>query len=561
MLTELRIRDIGVIADATLEPGPGFTAITGETGAGKTMVVTGLALLLGAKADQRLVRLDAARAVVEGRFTVATEVAAAASELGAELDDGELLVSRQLTGTRSRAFVGGVSVPVSVAAGLLADWVTLHGQSEQSRLGTAERQREVVDAHAGAELADILTRYKSAYSARQRARSELDQLVSAAKERTRELELLQFGLEEIERVGPQPAEDASLAAEAQRLQSADDLRLAASTALTALAGTTDDLDAADATGLIAAARKSLEAAVETDDSLAPTVERLATVGYEVADIAQSIAAYVADLDADPARLEQIAARRAALQTLTRKYGSSVDEVLAWAAESATRVDVLQGADERIDELSARVDGLTAELESMATKLTALRVAAADTLATAATAELTALAMPHAVLRFEVTPLDALGPEGADEIALLFTANPGSAPGPLSKIASGGELSRVRLALEVVLAGETPGQVFIFDEVDAGIGGATALEVGRRLRTLARHSQVLVVTHLAQVAAFASTHYVVTKADAGQVTTSGTVLVDGEARQDEIARMMGGEATSAARERARELLALGAGVPD
>ncbi|WP_028709362.1 DNA repair protein RecN [Propionicicella superfundia] len=558
MLTELRIRDVGVIADAAIEPGPGFTAITGETGAGKTMVVTGLALLLGAKADPRLIRIGAGRAIVEGRFVVDAGVAAAAEGLGAELDDGELLVARQLTGTRSRAFAGGSAVPVKVAAGLLAEWVTLHGQSEQLRLGTPDRQREVIDLHAGPELAQVLQRYQAAYAERAQAATELAGLQTAARERARELDVLQFGLDEIERIGPQPGEDVALAAEAQRLQSADDLRLAASTALAGLAGTTDDLDAPDATGLLAAARRTLESASRQDPALAAQAERLAVLGYEVADVAQDLASYLADLDADPSRLEWIAGRRSALQTLTRKYGADCDEVLAWAAEGTSRAASLRGADERIEELAGRVDALSADLTEMADAMTRLRTAAATSLAETAVAELAALAMPHAVLRFEVGPLGRLGPDGADDIALLFAANPGSAPGPLAKVASGGELSRVRLALEVVLAGDTPGQVFIFDEVDAGIGGATALEVGRRLRSLSAHSQVIVVTHLAQVAAFADRHFVVTKTDTGEVTTSGIVSVAGDARLDELARMMGGEATAAGRARAAELLELGAG---
>jgi DNA repair protein RecN (Recombination protein N) len=560
VLTELRLRDVGVIADAALDLGPGFTAITGETGAGKTMIVTGLALLLGAKADPRLIRVGASRAVVEGRFMVEGTVASAAEDLGAELDDGEVLVARHLTGSRSRAFVGGAAVPVGVAAGLLSEWVTLHGQSEQVRLGTAERQREVVDLHAGTELEPVLRTYRSAYAERAQAAAELATLRAAARERAREVDVLAFGLAEIEGVDPQSGEDVALAAEAQRLQSVDDLRLAASTALTALAGTTDDLDAPDAAALIASARHTVEGAALHDAALTVPAERLAALGYEISDLAQELSSYLADLDSDPNRLEWIAGRRAALQTLTRKYGADCDEVLAWAQAAAERLLSLRGADERIDGLASRVEVLTAELTGLAESITRLRVSAAESLATAARSELSALAMPHAVLRFDVTPLGRLGPDGADEVALLFAANPGSVPGPLGKVASGGELSRVRLALEVVLAGETPGQVFIFDEVDAGIGGTTALEVGRRLRGLSAHSQVIVVTHLAQVAAFADRHFVVTKTSAGEVTTSGIVEVTGDDRRDEIARMMGGEPTEAGRARAAELLSLDEAEP-
>lgn len=555
MLTELRIRDVGVIADAVVTPGPGFTAITGETGAGKTMVVTGISLLLGAKGEPRLIRRGAQRALIEGSFVVPPGIAASADEVGAELEDGELLVSRQIGPTRSRAFAGGTAVPVGVAAGLLADWVTLHGQSEQVRLGTSDRQREVLDLHGGAELAAVLDVYDSRYRARQRTVAELESLTEAARHRAQELDLLLFGLEEIEKADPQPGEDTALAAEAQRLQSIDDLRLAAGTALEAVAGTDDDLDAPQAIGLLAAARKAIEPAALTDPALEELGARLAATGYELADVAQGLGGYLADLDADPARLEWITGRRAALGALTRKYGADCDEVLAWAERSSARVTELTTADERIAELQQDLAALTDEMTALAARITALRTAAAESLANAAMAELAALAMPHAVLTFSLSPADGLGPHGADDVNLLFAANPGSVPGPLSRIASGGELSRVRLALEVVLAGDSPGRVFVFDEVDAGIGGAVAIEVGRRLADLARHSQVIVVTHLAQVAAFADRHFVVTKSSGGEVTTSGIVLVEEDERLAELARMMGGEATQAALTRAAELLSL------
>ncbi len=555
MLTELRIRQIGVIDDAELEFGPGFTAITGETGAGKTMIVTGLALLLGGKSDSRLIRTGADKAVIEGRFAVTPEIAAAAAEVGADLDGDELLVSRHLTASRSKVYLGGVGVPVSRAGALLAEWVTLHGQSEQLRLSTSDRQRQVLDQHAGGELAAVLASYRAAYGERARLAAELAALRSDDRERARELDLLRFGLGEIERLAPQPGEDALLAAEAQRLRAADDLRLAARQAVTALAGDEDDYDTQNATGLLASASKVLGQAATADPTLGPLASRVSSLGYELADVAGALASYLADLHADPNRLEWIAGRQADLQTLTRKYGADCTEVLAWAEHAAGRVESLENSEQRIPEIAAAVQALEAGLKSLAADLTLRRTAAAASLATAATAELAALAMPHAVLDIAIRPLPKFGPDGADDVAFLFAANPGMTPGPLGRVASGGELARVRLAIEVVLAGDTPGQVFIFDEVDAGIGGAVALEVGRRLRRLARHSQVIVVTHLAQVAAFADRQFVVAKSAEGQVTTSGIGLVAGAAREAELARMMGGEATASARERAAELLRL------
>ncbi len=554
MLAELRIADLGVIGDATIEPGPGFTAVTGETGAGKTMIVTGLALLAGAKADPRLVRSGASRALVEGRWQVAADQTGPLAELGAETEDGEVLVSRHLGANRSRMAVGGAQVPLVTGAALVGEWVTVHGQSEQLRLGTPERQLEVLDRYAGPALAADLEAYRADYAARRAAATELAELTTQSQARARELDLLRFGLDEIAAVDPQPGEDRALAAEAVRLQAVDDLRQAAHAALVALAGDEDAYDTPDALSLAGAARKALASAVDKDAELAPIAEELAGAAAGLADVASALASYAASLDADPLRLEWIAGRRADLAHLTRKYGDTVDEVLAWAADAVGRVTQLDAGDERVVELRATIDELDERLRSTAARITAQRQAAAGELARLVAAELTALAMPKARLAFELTPSE-LGPNGADQVSLLFSANPGSAPGPLGKVASGGELSRVRLALEVVLATEASGETFVFDEVDAGVGGAVALEIGRRLARLAERCQVIVVTHLAQVAAFADRHYVVAKSDDGSVTTSGVRLVTDDERLETLARMMGGlESSDSSLAHARELLA-------
>ncbi len=554
MLTELRIADLGVIGEATIEPSPGFTAVTGETGAGKTMIVTGLALLAGAKADPKLIRAGASRALVEGQWELGSE-AEQLDELGAAVEDGEVLLSRQLAASRSRMAIGGVQVPLSVGADLVGEWITIHGQSEQLRLGTPERQLEVLDRFAGAELATELAAYQQEYLARKTAAEELAELTTRSQERARELDLLQFGLAEIERTDPQPGEDRELALEAQRLQAVDDLRLAAHTALVALAGEEDDYsDQIEAIGLVGAARKALAGVVAADPQLEPIAAQLAETAAGLADAASRLSSYLAGLDADPLRLEWIAGRRAELAGLTRKYGADIDEVLSWARQSAERVVALDAGDARVDELRARVAELDAQLRVRAERLTALRGAAAQQLAALVAEELKSLAMPKARLEFRIEPGE-LGPHGADQVSLLFSANPGSTPAPLGKVASGGELSRVRLALEVVLATESTSATFVFDEVDAGVGGAVALEIGRRLARLAERCQVIVVTHLAQVAAFADRHFVVVKADDGTVTTSGVRLVDADDRVEVLARMMGGLASSeSSLAHARELLA-------
>lgn len=556
MLTELRIAQLGVIDDATVEFGPGFTVVTGETGAGKTMIVTGLGLLLGGRAEARVIRHGAGRAIVEGRLACDAGLAAAVEALGGDPDGGEVLVSRVVSPTRSRALVGGVQVPAAAAGELLGETVTIHGQSEQVRLGSAERQREVLDAHAGPELAEVLGRYRAHYAEQRAAASELAELRARSQARARELALLEFGLGEIAKADPQPGEDAALGAEQRRLQAVDDLRLGARTALVALAGDDEAYDdAPTALGLVASARKALGAVADADPSAADLARRVEEVSYLLADAAADLAGYLAGLDADPLRLEWIAGRLAELQGLTRKYGSTIDEVLAWGRQAATDAAALATSDDRAAALEERLAELHATMTAEAGVLTRQRTAAASDLASRVEAELAALAMPRARLAFEVTPLGVLGAHGADQVALLFSANPGSTPAPLAKVASGGELSRVRLALEVVLAEGSSGHTFVFDEVDAGVGGAVALEIGRRLSRLARHAQVVVVTHLAQVAAFADRQFVVVKADDGQVTTSGVREVSGDDRIGELARMMAGlEGTDAARAHAEELLA-------
>lgn len=559
MLSELRIADLGVIGEATIEPGAGFTAVTGETGAGKTMIVTGLALLTGAKADSRLVRTGSTRALVEGRWRLDPSDAATAEhldQLGAELDDGELLLARQVGVNRSRMSLGGAQVPLSIGADLAGEWITIHGQSEQIRLGSAERQRQVLDRYAGEELAAALAVYRDDFAARRAALAELNSLTAASQERARELDLLRFGLDEIAQAAPEPGEDVALATEALRLQAVDDLRQAAQVALLALAGDEASFgDGSDALTLVTSARKALTSAQESDPQLVPILEELAGAAAALTDVSSALASYLDGLDADPLRLEWIAGRRAELAHLTRKYGESADEVLAWAAEAAERVGLLDSGDARIEELRELVRQLDDRLQTEAAGITTLRQAAAETLTGLVAGELTALAMPKARLVFVIEPTE-LGPHGADQVNLLFSANPGSAPGPLGKVASGGELSRVRLALEVVLAGTAVGETFVFDEVDAGVGGAVALEIGRRLARLARTCQVIVVTHLAQVAAFADRHYVVAKADDGSVTTSGVRLVEGEDRVEVLAQMMGGLGSStSASAHARELISL------
>ncbi|MGO4958136.1 DNA repair protein RecN [Luteococcus sp. Sow4_B9] len=561
MLTELRIQGLGVIEQSAIEFHPGMTAVTGETGAGKTMVVSSLGLLMGTRADAGVVRHGSQRALVEGRFSSVEHVVGRVDELGGVVEDGELLLARQVNGSgRSRAFVGGAQSSVSGLSEIASELATIHGQSEQVRLGIPERQREVLDRFCGPDHAARLEAHRDAFDRRARLLDELDELVTRAQERAREQDLLRFGLAEIAAVDPQTGEEEALTAEMTRLQAMDDLQRLAQQASEALSGSVDGFDdSPGVVGLFGEARKAMEQAEGLDPAAAEVAQQLREVGFVVNDVAASVAGYLADLDADPARLESIGERRAALASLTRKYGNTIDEVLAWSQTSAQRLGELTGSDDRIEQLRAETADLDRTLHLSAEQITATRAEAADLLAALVQTELAALAMPHARLSFELRPLPELGRHGAEAVQLTFAANPGLAAAPLGKVASGGELSRVRLALEVVLADANAGEehgvhTCVFDEVDAGVGGAVAVEIGRRLSALAKHCQVIVVTHLAQVAAFADAHLVVSKSTNGEVTVSDLRRVTGEDRLEELARMMGGIGSSeSSRAHARELL--------
>ncbi|MDX3583788.1 DNA repair protein RecN [Streptomyces europaeiscabiei] len=573
VLEEMRIRSLGVIDDAVVELSPGFTAVTGETGAGKTMVVTSLGLLLGGRADPALVRIGAKNAVVEGRITVPEGAAAIvrAEEAGAELDDGALLISRTVSAEgRSRAHLGGRSVPVGVLAELADELVAVHGQTDQQGLLKLSRQRAALDRYAGDAVAVPLTKYGEAYRRLRAVAGELDEIVTRARERAQEADMLRYGLDEIAGVEPRAGEDVELAEEAERLGHAEALASAATAAHAALAGNPEDPEGVDASTLVAGAHRALEAVRSHDPALAALAERIGEIGILLGDVAGELAGYADDLDADPLRLAAVEERRAALNALTRKYGQygqDTASVLSWAEEGTQRLTELDGDDERIDELTAERDALRAELGGLAQALTDARAEAAERFAAAVTAELASLAMPHARVSFEIRQSDdpegvevggrtvAYGPSGVDEVELLLAPHPGAPPRPIAKGASGGELSRVMLAVEVVFAGTDPVPTYLFDEVDAGVGGKAAVEIGRRLARLARSAQVVVVTHLPQVAAFADRQLLVEKTSDGSVTRSGVKVLEGEDRVRELSRMLAGQEDSeTARAHAEELLA-------
>jgi DNA repair protein RecN (Recombination protein N) len=584
MLEEIRIRGLGVIEDAVLELDPGLTVVTGETGAGKTMVVSGLSLLLGGRADAGLVRPGVDRAVVEGRIRVdpTSRVAKRVVEAGAELDDDTLIVMRTVSRDgRSRAYAGGTGVPAGLLAELAEDLVAIHGQSDQIRLLRPARQREILDRYAGPAVGEPLDAYRERYARLGQVNAELTELVARARDRAQEADLLRFGLDEVAAADPQPGEDEALAAEEARLAHADALRGAAEDAHAALVGTDDPaVEPVDALAQVARARKVLDAAGVHDPALAAVSERLAEAAAILADAGADLASYAASVDTDPARLRAVTERRAVLSHLTRKYGDTIDEVLAWARQAADRLATLEGSDDRIAALRAEREHLLGDLAELAQRVSAARVEAAARLGSEVTAELAALAMPHATLTAAVTQTErleadgatgseaagltiggrslAFGPYGVDEVEWLLSPHPGAPARPIQRGASGGELSRIMLAVEVVVAGSDRIPTFVFDEVDAGVGGRAAVEIGRRLARLARTAQVVVVTHLPQVAAFADRHYVVRKSSDGSVTRSGLVRLDDAGRVEELARMLAGlDGSASARAHAEELLATAA----
>ena len=567
VLEEMRISGLGVIDEAVLELSPGLTVVTGETGAGKTMVVQGLSLLFGGRAESGRVRPEVGKAVVEGRLALdpAHPAAERAVDAGGDLDDGALLISRSFSADgRSRAHVGGRSVPVAVLGELGEHLLAVHGQSDQQRLLQPARQRQALDRYAGAPVLERRERFAGLWVRWRDVRATLAQLQAEAAERHREAELLRLGLAEVEAVAPAPGESQLLTAEIERLANADDLRTAAATAQEALTGQ-ETGDGADALGLLTSARRILEAAAGHDALLGELALRAKEAAVLAADLAQELASYAASVDADPRRLSSAQDRLSALTTLVRRHAvSDIDGVLEWASTASDRLLELDGTGDSIGALEVEDRALSAELATLAAELTTARRKAAGRFGAAVTAELVELAMPHAVVTAAVTAragdlLDSAGPDGCDDVELLLVPHTGAPPRALHKGASGGELSRVMLAVEVVFAGADGPPIMVFDEVDAGVGGKAAVEVGSRLARLARDHQVIVVTHLPQVAAFADTHLVVVKTDSGAVTRSGVVALDESQRVAELSRMLAGIDTGLARGHAEELLAAAAAV--
>ncbi|MGE2835789.1 DNA repair protein RecN [Mycobacterium sp. SMC-4] len=571
MLNEIRIESLGAISAATAEFDRGFTVLTGETGAGKTMVVTGLHLLGGARADASKVRSGAPRAVVEGRFDTSdlgTTATGRVDELlessGAERDDdGTVIAARSVSRDGpSRAYLGGRSVPAKSLSEFTGELLTLHGQNDQLRLIRPDHQRAALDQFAAVD--GPLKRYRAARDAWLQAKRDLEDRRRRTRELAQEADRLHFALNEIDVLDPRPGEDADLVDDIRRLSELDALRDAVQTARTSLAGD-DTVEAQSAASAVGLARAALEG---TDDSfLKALAEQLDSALAALVDVSGELGRFLSELPSDASDLETKLTRQAELRTLTRKYAADIDGVLQWAGEARERLGQLDVSEETLGALERQVEELQAKVVAAALEVTKARVKAARGLSKAVTAELSGLAMSGAEFTIAVSPLLArvedtaplllpsgdtvhAGRDGTDAVEFGFAAHRGTDILPLHKSASGGELSRVMLALEVVLAASTEGTTMVFDEVDAGVGGRAAVQIGRRLARLARTHQVIVVTHLPQVAAYADVHLVV---ESG-AKSSRVVRLDEDQRVAELARMLAGLGESdSGRAHARELL--------
>ncbi|WP_169252527.1 DNA repair protein RecN [Brevibacterium sp. 'Marine'] len=553
MISELRISHLGVIAEAAVELDTGFTVVTGETGAGKTMFVSALSLLMGRKVGSGVVRKGAEKAEVEGIFTGVSEpVRERIEEAGGSADD-EAIISRTVAlKGRARATAGGRTVPISVLTDISADLITLHGQSEQLRLKGAAQQRQLLDAAGGAALAEVAERYRAAFETWRETEARVSRIKDSTAARRERILWLRGCLEAIDKVRPEPGEDETLAAQSAKLGAAAEITRAVGAAHDLLLGSEID-DAGAAVDLVHQAISTITDVEGSDKDLVTIREALGDAVLRLSDSAAELSNYLSGFDElGETSLEETEARRAEIGTLA-PYGQDVAEVLDFETRSAAELAELEAEDRDLDGLDAELAEARETMEAAASALTEIRKATADEFSAAVSEELAALSMPKASVAFEISEREPTT-HGADEVRLTFAAHESSLPDDIAKIASGGELSRVMLAIEVVRAASESIPTYVFDEVDAGVGGKAAVEIGRRLAKLARGAQVIVVTHLPQVAAWADTHVTIVKDDDAETVRSGVAELTDSERVVELSRMLAGMDDSAsAKAHAAELL--------
>ena len=565
-LEEISIRNLGIIEQSELELGRGLNVLTGETGAGKTMILTALNLVLGGKSDSSLVRHGSERLVATAQFSVTAESKVLLDEIGAEVDGSSLIVTRTVNSDgKSKASCGGITVPAGTLAEVTEPLIEIHGQSANAQIVKPARQRELLDRFGGSSIASVLSEYQKAYSEYLELKDRIKAMKSSANKRDGEIAELEEFLAAWAKLKAVRNEPSSVEDEIRRLSSVEDLRIASSGAMAAL-----DSEDSGALTLLHSARRFLDAAKGKDSRLEEIAERVAESLFILDDASSDLASYATSLEADPERLDFLQNRKAELNLFIKRWGGaeSADEELVLLAAKAKSgkesIADLKGGDERIAELESDLAKIKKSLLASAQKLSEARSTAADSLSTSVTTEIQALSMPHTRFFAEIISPDYAGnlkesdftQLGCDEVSMQIQ---GQVDGPkiaLGKGASGGEMSRIMLGLEVVIAKSHPVGTYIFDEVDSGVGGKAAIEVGKRLHALAQNSQVIVVTHLPQVAAWADTHFVVRKSSDGSVVQSGVSKLGQSERVEEIARMLAGlEESSSAREHAAELLAM------
>ena len=565
-LEEISIRNLGIIEQSELELGRGLNVLTGETGAGKTMILTALNLVLGGKSDSSLVRHGSERLVATAQFSITKDFKDQLDEIGAEVDGSSLIVTRTVNSDgKSKASCGGVTVPAGTLADVTEPLIEIHGQSANSQIVKPARQRELLDRFGGASVASSLVEYQQRYSEYLELKERIKAMKASANKRDGEIAELEEFLAAWAKLKAVRNEPSSVEDEIKRLSSVEDLRIASSGAMSAL-----DSEDSGALTLLHSARRFLDAAKGKDSKLEEIAERVAESLFILDDASSDLASYATSLEADPERLDFLQNRKAELNLFIKRWGGaeSADEELVLLAAKAKSgkesIADLKGGDERIAELEGELAKIKKSLLAAAQQLSNARSAAAESLSQSVTSEIQALSMPHTRFFAEVISPDYSGPLkeddftqlGCDEVSMQIQ---GQVDGPkiaLGKGASGGEMSRIMLGLEVVIAKSHPVGTYIFDEVDAGVGGKAAIEVGKRLHALAQNSQVIVVTHLPQVAAWADTHFVVKKSSDGSVVQSGVSKLGQSERVEEIARMLAGlEESSSAREHAAELLAM------
>ncbi|MFM1985771.1 MAG: hypothetical protein RLZZ295_937 [Actinomycetota bacterium] len=558
-LEEITIRSIGVIEQSSLELSKGLTVLSGETGAGKTMILTALNLILGGKADSALVRKGSERLVASGKFSIPKAHEYLFEE--ALVEDGELIVTRTVAvDGKSKASTNGVSTTATVLSAIGENLVEVHGQSANQNITKASRQRELVDRFGSVNLAT----YSKALSDFHEMKDRISTLKKSIAQKDKELAELREFANAYKKLNPTENEFSEIEGEIARLSSVEEFRLATAQAVAAI----EDEEAGSLTSL-GIARRALDNSRGKDPQLEGIYQQISESFFVLDDALSALNSYNSKLEADPARLDSLQSRKAEINSLIKKFGGAgtQDQELAELAtrykNSADAIADLEGGDQRLQELESELSGIKKVLLKEAKLLSSQRATAAEKLSKAVTLEIQQLSMPHASFVAQVNSANYEAPKesdftttGCDEVAMFIQGHKDAPLVALAKGASGGEMSRVMLALEVVIATTHPIGTYVFDEVDAGVGGKAAIEVGKRLHQLAQHAQVIVVTHLPQVAAWADSHFVVTKNNDGSVSQSDVTKVEGEERVEEIARMLAGlENSASAREHATELLSL------